>query len=289
MLLVAGLNSNRVSANPSKPTRPSVRTTDMQGTSTPSFSLQLQPLCNFGRVIAWSLQTLSTDRKPTSSFRPNIAGYGRGQSTDKAVQPTYSLFPWDISFRGTIVHRALYGIIFASTISLQGVGLTLLAQGVDVSAKIVLHTPDKTSEAKHKMSASGTNIVLWLSPLQAGATRPAAAHSTTYRLVQKNKQFSPHLLVVPTGASVEFPNEDPFFHNVFSLFNGKRFDLGLYESGTTRSVRFDREGVSYIFCNIHPEMGAVVLSLSTPYYGISTASGLVVIHNVPPGSYRLNA
>ena len=208
---------------------------------------------------------------------------------DKAVQPTYSLFQWDISFRGTIVHRALYGIIFASTISLPGAGLTLLAQGVDVSAKILLHTPDKTSEARHKVPASAANIVMWLSPLQAGAIRPAAAHPTTYRLVQKNKQFSPHLLVVPTGASVEFPNEDPFFHNVFSLFNGKRFDLGLYESGTTRSVRFDREGVSYIFCNIHPEMGAVVLSLSTPYYGISTASGLVIIHNVPPGSYRLNA
>jgi hypothetical protein len=94
--------------------------------------------------------------------------------------------------------------------------------------------------------------------------------------------------VVPTGSQVEFPNQDPFFHNVFSLFNGKRFDLGLYESGTSRSVRFDREGVSYIFCNIHPEMGAVVLALNTPYYGVSGESGVVVLHNVPAGSYRLN-
>jgi hypothetical protein len=93
---------------------------------------------------------------------------------------------------------------------------------------------------------------------------------------------------VPTGSQVEFPNEDPFFHNVFSLFNGKRFDLGLYESGTSRSVRFDREGVSYIFCNIHPEMGAVVLALSTPYYAISGENGIVAIRNVPPGSYRLS-
>jgi hypothetical protein len=93
---------------------------------------------------------------------------------------------------------------------------------------------------------------------------------------------------VPTGSQVEFPNQDPFFHNVFSLFNGKRFDLGLYESGTSRSVRFDREGVSYIFCNIHPEMGAIVLVLSTPYYGISDENGVVVLHNVPPGGYRLN-
>jgi hypothetical protein len=100
--------------------------------------------------------------------------------------------------------------------------------------------------------------------------------------------FSPHLLVVPTGSSVEFPNQDPFFHNVFSLFNGKRFDLGLYESGTSRAVRFDREGVSYIFCNIHPEMGAVVLALSTPYYSVSTGAGGVAIRGVPPGSYRLH-
>jgi plastocyanin len=187
------------------------------------------------------------------------------------------------------VHRAFCWMIFIGVISLAGTAVPLHAQGVDVSAKIILHPADKSGEAKHKDSASGGKVVLWLTPLQPGVARPAPAHQTAYRLVQKNKQFSPDLLVVPTGASVEFPNEDPFFHNVFSLFNGKRFDLGLYESGTSRSVRFDREGVSYIFCNIHPEMGAVVLSLSTPYYGISTASGSVVIHNVPPGSYRLNA
>jgi len=97
----------------------------------------------------------------------------------------------------------------------------------------------------------------------------ASARQPIYRLIQKDKMFTPHLLVVPIGSQVEFPNQDPFFHNVFSLFNGKRFDLGLYESGTSRSVRFDREGVSYIFCNIHPEMGAIVLALNTPYYGIS--------------------
>src|SRR5260370_32548605 len=100
--------------------------------------------------------------------------------------------------------------------------------------------------------------------------------------------FTAYLLVGPMGSQVEFPNEDPFFHNVFSLFNGKRFDLGLYESGTSRSVRFDREGVSYIFCNIHPEMGAIVLALNTPYYGISGENGVVALHNVPAGSYRLS-
>ena len=93
------------------------------------------------------------------------------------------------------------------------------------------------------------------------------------RLVQKNKSFEPHILVVPAGSLVEFPNRDPFFHNVFSLFEGKRFDLGLYEAGSSKMVRFDRPGISYIFCNIHPEMSAVVITLATPLYAISNAQG----------------
>ena len=161
-----------------------------------------------------------------------------------------------------------------------------LAQGVDVSTKIEMLGPEAGHDAAREHTNYPNTAVLWLSPLQPG---PApVTHHDSYKLVQKNKQFTPHLLVVPTGSSVEFPNLDPFFHNVFSLFNGKRFDLGLYEPGTSRSVRFDREGISYIFCNIHPEMGAVVLSLSTPYYGVTSPVGAITIHHVPPGSYRLS-
>jgi plastocyanin len=167
-------------------------------------------------------------------------------------------------------------------------GPELLAQGADVSAKIVIHADRRTANGTHKIGADTANVVVWLTPLQPVDTKSAPASHPPYRLLQKDKQFHPHLLVVPTGTSVEFPNADPFFHNVFSLFNGKRFDLGLYESGTSRSVRFDREGVSYIFCNIHPEMGAVVLALSTPYYAVSGADGTLTIHGVPPGSYRQN-
>lgn len=164
----------------------------------------------------------------------------------------------------------------------------LPAQGVSVSAKILMHLERRPGDAGQRSVSNAADVVVWLDPLQGTASRLENPPRQVPRLVQKNKQFSPHLLVIPAGTSVEFPNEDPFFHNVFSLFNGKRFDLGLYESGTTRSVRFDREGVSYIFCNIHPEMGAIVMALKTPYYGISTADGTVLIRNVPPGSYRLN-
>ena len=158
------------------------------------------------------------------------------------------------------------------------------AQTVDVAAHV-----EVTHQHRHErpIHASSANVVVWLTPLQKMQPLPEV-HKQVYTLAQKNKQFSPHILVVPTGSSVNFPNLDPFFHNVFSLFDGKRFDLGLYEAHTRRVVQFDREGVSYIFCNIHPEMGAVVVSLSTPYFGVSTPDGVVVLHNVLPGSYRLN-
>ncbi len=165
------------------------------------------------------------------------------------------------------------------------VNTAVWAQGVDVTAKIVVRSPRLSGESKKETQVS--DVVVWLSPRQPLASKPLPQPHAPYRLLQKDKQFSPHLLVVPTGTNVEFPNADPFFHNVFSLFNGKRFDLGLYESGTTRSVRFDREGVSYIFCNIHPEMGAVVLALSTPFYAVSGKNGEVIIHDVPPGNYQM--
>jgi plastocyanin len=169
-------------------------------------------------------------------------------------------------------------------------GQRLHGEGVEVSGKVLVRSASQSASKKHQNPPSAANVVVWLSPLKLGAaTTPIMpVRQTSYRLVQKDKMFTPHLLVVPTGSQVEFPNQDPFFHNVFSLFNGKRFDLGLYESGTRRSVLFDREGASYIFCNIHPEMGAIVLALNTPYYGISDENGVVALHNVPSGSYRLN-
>jgi hypothetical protein len=129
--------------------------------------------------------------------------------------------------------------------------------------------------------------VLWLKPLPE--TPPHAfLPNGRYTLLQKNRMFTPHLLIVPIGSEVHFPNADPFFHNVFSLFNGKRFDLGLYEARSDKEVLFSREGVSYIFCNIHPEMSAVILVLSTPFYSIAKPDGTLSIHDVPTGDYEMH-
>jgi plastocyanin len=176
-------------------------------------------------------------------------------------------------------------LIYRLAVLLCLVTLTLRAETVDLTAHVKL---TKGRGANHSAQRSSGDVVIWLTPTREIENISAPRTPQRYTLEQKDKQFIPHILVVPTGSAVDFPNLDPFYHNVFSLFNGKRFDLGLYEAHTNRAVRFDRDGVSYIFCNIHPGMGAVVISLSTPYFGVSTPDGNLAIHAVPPGSYRLN-
>ena len=153
------------------------------------------------------------------------------------------------------------------------------AAAAQLSGRVVLRASAVKSHAP--------SIVAWLTPVgkSTSVQPPPPGHFT---LAQKNRMFNPHLLVVPVGSVVSFPNEDPFFHNVFSLFNGMRFDLGLYEAGSSREVRFSREGVSYIFCNIHPQMSAVVIALTTPLYGVADSAGMFSIHSIPAGAYELH-
>jgi plastocyanin len=158
------------------------------------------------------------------------------------------------------------------------------------ASKVTAHIEMSSSTASAgKHAPAVPPAVLWLKPLTPGlASQWSTAPRTGYTLLQKDKMFMPHLLVVPTGSVVQFPNADPFFHNVFSLFNGQRFDLGLYEAGKTKTVTFSREGVSYIFCNIHSDMSAVVVALSTPFYSIADAHGAFHIDGVPAGEYELH-
>ena len=165
------------------------------------------------------------------------------------------------------------------------VSLPTHAQTYSVTASVHVSNPRPQQSAQ-----SDSKVVVWLAPQNGGKSPVAPAADSSPRqftLLQKNKTFEPHLLVIPVGSQVAFPNKDPFFHNVFSLFEGKRFDLGLYESGSTKSLRFDRPGISYLFCNIHSEMSAVIIALETPYYATSDRAGEITIPNVPPGRYTL--
>jgi len=175
---------------------------------------------------------------------------------------------------------ALYRIAFCFAFLPCALGST---QQTELKGKVQL------TKGSHRVK-DASMLVVWLTPVgnTPAPEIPQQQASEIPQLVQKDKSFQPSLLVIPAGGKVEFPNHDPFFHNVFSLFDGKRFDLGLYESGTTRFVQFDKPGISFIFCNIHAQMHAVVVALNTPYYAISDGHGDLSIKNVAPGRYRIH-
>jgi plastocyanin len=161
--------------------------------------------------------------------------------------------------------------------------LTLLVSGLLLAQDSTVHGTVRVLHHSESESDSG-DVVIWLTPAQSAATVPPGP---TARLAQKNKKFVPHVVAVTQGTEIEFPNQDLFFHNVFSIHQGKTFDLGLYESGAARKVRFSQPGVSYIFCNIHPQMSAVVVVLRTRYFALTDAEGNFQINRVPPGRYKL--
>ncbi len=128
------------------------------------------------------------------------------------------------------------------------------------------------------------NAVVWLDAPNA----PAADHPRAV-LDQRNLDFRPHVLAVRVGTRVTFPNNDRVFHNVFSFRDGRVFDLGMYPVGASKEVTFDRPGLSRIFCNIHPNMAAYIVSVDTPYFAVSDKAGAFTIAGVPAGSYRYHA
>ncbi len=151
---------------------------------------------------------------------------------------------------------------------------------VTVSGSVTLLRKD--GKGAHVVGNSAA--VVWLKPVSS-APKPEPKQ---FEIKQIRKCFDPHVLAVPVGSRVAFPNLDPFLHNVFSMFDGRRFDLGLYESGASHSATFDRVGVCYIFCNIHPEMSAAVVVLDTAYYAVSNSHGIFTIADVPEGRYIVN-
>ena len=144
-------------------------------------------------------------------------------------------------------------------------------------------TVSGTVELTDARVKSWDGVVVWLEPLQG----KAALTPGRVVLDQRNKKFSPHVLAMPVGTTVDFPNHDPIFHNAFSNFAGQPFDTGLYAPGTSQKVVFRREGFVRVFCNIHANMSAVIVVVPTPYYAVSLANGGWQMANVPPGEYRL--
>ena len=127
--------------------------------------------------------------------------------------------------------------------------------------------------------------VVWL---EASGT-PVTAPSKKVVIDQRNLAFFPHVLAVRVGTTVDFPNNDRVFHNVFSWRDGKKFDLGMYPKGAVKRIVFDRPGLARLFCNIHPNMAAYVMAVDSPYFAVSNENGTFAIAGVPPGTYTYHA
>ena len=165
-------------------------------------------------------------------------------------------------------------------------GALLLTAAAPVAAQAVAGTvtlvaPD--GKAPHKPDYGG--VVIWLEPVGAAAA-PASAPKPAV-MAQKNKTFLPHVIAVEVGTAVDFPNDDPMFHNVFSNYDGQVFDVQIYAPKTSRRVVFRRPGMVHVFCNIHETMSAVIAVLPTPYFALTGADGRFRIA-APPGQYRLH-
>ncbi len=126
------------------------------------------------------------------------------------------------------------------------------------------------------------DAVVYVQGVKAGT--PPKKHAV---LNQKNQTFIPRVMAVLVGTTVDFPNNDKIFHNVFSFREGRRFDLGMYPPGASKSVTFDKPGLVKIFCNIHSNMVAFVWVLENPYFAVTDAEGKFTINDVPPGKYQL--
>jgi plastocyanin len=113
---------------------------------------------------------------------------------------------------------------------------------------------------------------------------PSAPHPV---MDQRHETFVPHVLAMPVGTTVNFPNQDPILHNVFSASLAKKFDLGMYDRGETKSVTFDTAGVVRVGCNVHPKMEAFIVVHRNPYVAVTDAQGSYTIAGVPAGSYQV--
>ncbi|HCW75370.1 MAG TPA: hypothetical protein DHU63_02395 [Candidatus Marinimicrobia bacterium] len=171
----------------------------------------------------------------------------------------------------------------------------------EVSGTILLETPverklhslspyartryGKTTHTKSKPNEI-TEVVLFIPQEQLPTT--LSLKPDTFSIKQHNLQLIPHILVIPVGSVVNFPNHDNVFHNIFSLSPTKRFDLGRYPEGESRSVTFDEPGVVKVFCDIHAEMNALIYVIDTPLYTRPNQAGEFSLSSIPPGKYDLH-
>src|SRR2546422_1865934 len=150
-------------------------------------------------------------------------------------------------------------------------------RGAHVTGRIVILEKD------NKPSPDLDDAVLYLEGNAAAPVKPV-----TVEIAITDKTYAPHVLVVPVGSTVRFPNLDPFNHNVFSVSEPNQFDLGLYGRGEAKTRTFTAPGLVRVFCNVHPRMVAYVVVMATRWYAQPAGDGAFGIPDVPPGRYKLH-
>lgn len=172
---------------------------------------------------------------------------------------------------------------------------TVTAPAVPAPASVKPLSPYARSRYYHNPAAASNEIRTGTSEpntvvyLEADPRlKPAAPPLKRPTMNQRNLNITPHILPVVVGTTVDFPNSDNLYHNLFSLSPTRKFDLGRYAQGHSKSVTFDRTGEVRIFCDIHPNMSAVILVVPNHYYAIPDEDGEFSIPNIPPGRYRLH-
>jgi plastocyanin len=162
--------------------------------------------------------------------------------------------------------------------------LTLSLPAATVTGHVQLRD---SRERSVRARSDNSGVVVWLEPLaRAAPTEVSTQNRAHVQMLQKGKTFTPHVLAVTVGATVDFPNLDPIFHNAFSFYDGQLFDIGLYPPGTSRGIRFTRPGFVRVFCNIHSTMSAVIAVMDTPLFAVSKEDGRFEIDGVPEGVYE---
>jgi plastocyanin len=169
--------------------------------------------------------------------------------------------------------------------SCSAVALFLLLAGTAAAAPLNGRVNFNLSRGQKPVT---NETLVWLEPA-AGARALRKAAPLTVTMATRGKMLIPHVLAIPVGSTVNFPNEDPISHNLFSLSSPNQFDLGLYRAGAGKSHTFTSPGVVNVYCNVHPNMSSVIHVLNSPYYTFADANGNFSFADVPAGRYEVVA
>jgi len=186
---------------------------------------------------------------------------------------------------GAVVCLAAGGSVPAQTQTGRLQGRVTITVPVSKAPPSAAYGARRVEKGPAETGSELTNVIVFLQDAPKAANLPP----TRARIVQENETFIPRVVAVTRGSTVDFPNADPFFHDVFSLSRSGTFDLGSYPKGQTKSQQFRRAGLIKVYCHIHSHMSASIMVFDHPYFGIPRADGSFTIDEVPAGTYKVSA